>query len=140
VNGIPLAQAAKELRRHPATLRRWIKRDGCPTVELGEVGRGKGSLVDLEQVKRWRAEHTGASTAPREDERILSVIAESFSDCLKRDEAHRRVDMKHGPASGLLALCFQRVWQNVTRRPLHEFVPPPEIEHLCAIWVQWRER
>ena len=140
MKGISLVEAAKHFNVHPYTVRRWIVKEGCPCESLGTVGRGKGSLVDPEEVQRWRAEKYGAVTVQRETAEVLAIIATALIDTLKRDQAHERVDIHQGQASGLLALAYQRIWQNLTRRPLDEFVPPPEIKHLCAIFVQWRER
>lgn len=131
-----LSEAAEQLRVHPATLRRWIA-CGCPTVSPGEVGRGKGSLVDCEAVTRWRLGKNAPALVQRRNDDILRIIETALADTLKRDGSHEQVNMNRGQASGLLALAYQRIWQNVTRKPLHEFVPPPEIEQLCAVYVQW---
>lgn len=135
---VTVEDAARLLKVHPATLRRWIQA-GCPVESLGEVGRGKGSLVKIESINRWRAEKFGISEARRGQAEILTIISTALADTIRRDHAHERLAISHGLAAGLLSLAFQRIWQNLTRRPLHEFVPPEEIAQLCAIWVQWRE-
>jgi len=139
VNGIPLAQAAKELRIHPSTLRRWIVA-GCPVCELGEVGRGKGSRVDLEAVKRWRGQKAHDAQRQRTDEEILSLLVRSLVDVIQEDMAHLRFEMAEGQAAGLLSCAYQRFWRNFMLRSGDEYQRPPEIEHLCAIWLRWLDR
>jgi hypothetical protein len=112
---------------------------GCPAESLGEVGRGKGSLVDLDAVRRWRAEKYGVVSGPRQSADVLSIVAGALVDALKRDRAHERVNIKEGPASGLLAIAYQRIWMNVTRQSVESFQAPKEIEQLCAIYVQWTQ-
>jgi hypothetical protein len=136
---VSITQAAKALNVHPSTLRRWIARD-CPCLHLGAVGRGKGSLVDLEDVQRWRLKGLSPDVMKRADEDVLALIARSFSDALKRDRAHHRAEIHEARAAGFLALVFERCWLNVTQRGRDEIVLPPEIKQLCAIWVQWREQ
>ena len=132
--GISLAEAARVLGKHPATIRRWIAQ-GCPCETLGEVGRGRGSLVSLDAVQRWRA----GNESRRDDDRILALIAESFSDALKRDRASHRVGIDEGQAAGFLVLVFERIWLNLTHRSRDELVLPEQMKHLCAIWVEYAE-
>mgnify|MGYP001175494123 FL=1 len=138
MNGIPLAQAARALKIHRTTLRRWIAA-GCPVVELGEVGRGRGSLVDLAAVRRWKSAQAGGDAVTRDDERVLGLIAESFVDCLKRDGFHHRAQIAEGQAAGFLFLVFERVWMNVTRRSRDEIALPEQMKRLRSIYVGWAE-
>jgi len=52
--GVSLVEAARELGVSVSTIRRWI-RDGAPTVSLGGPGRGKGSRVDVQELRAWLA-------------------------------------------------------------------------------------
>jgi len=49
---LPIAEAARELRVRPGTLRRWI-RQGAPVAQRGCRGRGHALLVDVSAVKAW---------------------------------------------------------------------------------------
>lgn len=106
--------------------------------ELGEVGRGKGSRVDLEAVKRWRGQKAQDIQQQRTDAEFLSLVARSLVDTLHEDSAHRRVQIEKAKACGLLALAYQRIWQAVSMQSPDEFYicQPPEIEQLCAIWLR----
>jgi hypothetical protein len=55
---ITLRAAARALDVDEATVRRWI-RDGAPCERLGARGPGRGALVVLEKLKRWRAKQAG---------------------------------------------------------------------------------
>lgn len=136
--GISTTEAAKHLGVKPSTVQRWIRK-GCPVQSLGAVGRNKGSLVNLDEVNRWRSRRCGATSVQRDNESILAMIETALVDTLKRDQAHERVEIHRGLASGLLALAYQRIWQNLTRRSLDEFVLPPEIAQLCVIWLDYIE-
>jgi hypothetical protein len=106
---------------------------------LGTTGRGKGSLVDLGAVERWRAKALSSSPTPRQDQEFLALVATALLDVLKRDAAHERVEISFGQASGLLVLAYQRIWQNLTRKPLDALQLPDEIKHLCTIYLEYRE-
>jgi hypothetical protein len=136
--GLRLIEAARALKVDPSTLRRWVAA-GCPCLEEGTVGRNHGAILDLDVVSRWRAERHDAVSVQRQNADLLAIIASALIDSLKRDGAHKRVDITEGQASGLLALAYKRIWQNLTRQPVDEFVSPPEIAHLCAIWLQYTE-
>lgn len=130
-----IVEAAKALKKNPATLRKWIQQ-GAPCLEPGEVGRGHGAQVDLAALQRWRARKLMLKTSERDDGEILVLLARSFGDALRRDGAHDRVDIAEAQAAGFLALVYERCWMNLTMKPRHELVLPPEIERMCAIYVQ----
>lgn len=131
--GIPITQAAKILRRHPATIRKWIAA-GAPTVEHGSVGRGKGSLVRVDELRRWRA----GSVAAIDDEALFQRLAVALEDTIKRDAVHERVGIHEGQCAGVLALTFERLSRNLMQRQVDLDRTPPEIARLCAIWLRWR--
>ena len=107
--------------------------------ELGEVGRGKGSRVDLEAVKRWRGQKAqDTQQQQRTATEFLGVVVRSLADVMQEDAAHRRVQIEKAKACGLLALAYQRIWQAVSMQSPDEYYicQPPEIEQLCAIWLR----
>src|SRR5688572_9582041 len=59
-----LSEAAARLGKSPATLRRWIA-EGAPCVAPGAAGRGRGAVIDIEAIRRWRA--AGGATVPNEE-------------------------------------------------------------------------
>jgi hypothetical protein len=132
---VTLVEAGRELKRHPATLRRWI-RQGAPTLELGSAGRGRGSTVDPAALERWRLLSLTQEAGQRDDQAVLELIATGLWDTFRRDEAHLRVDLDARRAAGLLAMAYERCWMNLTRRSRDELVLPPEIERLCAVFVE----
>lgn len=127
---ITLEEAARELKKSPSTLRRWVRR-GCPTVSLGQAGRGKGSIVRLSDIQRWRAGNAEVS----QDER-LQFLAICLMDCYKRDEIHRRIGITAREAAGLLAFVYERYYKNLTHEPLDTNNLPPEIKQLCTVWIE----
>lgn len=130
-NGVPLKDAARQLGKSEATLRRWIQR-GAPTVSLGSCGRGKGSTVDPEALRRWK---TGGGAGPdRKD--LPETIATALWDTLRRDEVHLRIGVAEGQAAGLLALAFERIWKNLTHEPIDTQRLPDKIAQLCAVYVE----
>ena len=108
-------------------------------MELGSVGRSHGAILSLGDVSRWRAGNHGAAAVQRKNKEVLTIIETALVDTLKRDGAHERVDIKEGPASGLLAIAYKRIWLNLTRLSPDEFKLPAQIEQFCAIYVQYTE-
>jgi hypothetical protein len=125
--------AARHLKCAPSTVRRWIAK-GAPTVSLGKVGRGNGSLVDVGQLRRYLAGGTGA-----DDAAILQLLATGLMDAYKRDgglgkPAHRTLGIQDYQAAALLAYVFERCAQALTGS-----VPDPvpaEIGNLMALVEQ----
>lgn len=136
---LPIEQAARVLRIDVSTLRRWIVA-GCPVVTLGEVGRGKGSTVNLDQVRAWRASQLIPGMIQQSQEDTLAGIACAFEDAMKRDSAYQRVGICEAQAAGFLVLVFERMWMNVTKRSRDEISLPPQMKQLRAIYLQWAER
>lgn len=134
--GVPLKVAAPLLGVHEATIRRWIAEQHCPCVSLGGVGRGHGSRVDVEQVRRWRYGQKTGTTTQRTDVEILNIVVRSVVDTLREDSGHRRVAVTEGQAAGLLAFVYERFWRNFMMRSSNEYERPPEIAHLYAIWLR----
>ena len=127
--GIPITQAAKRLRKSPSTVRRWIQK-GAPTVRLGEVGRNKGSLVNIEDIQRWRG---GVADVSHEER--LQFIATVLMDSFKRDEITIKTGITIRELAGVLALVYERYHKNLTCSPVNPDSLPDEIKQLCAIYV-----
>jgi hypothetical protein len=129
---IKLDQAAAALGVTGATVRRWV-REGAPCVEMGGAGRGKGSLVDLDELRRWRA---GAAVVPDGDD-LVQRLPELLFDFWRRDSgldgpAHRDLGISDRAAAAYLATLFGYVR---TRLDLDADDLPPEIERLRSVFV-----
>lgn len=92
---VPLREAAKQFGVHLSTIRRWIA-DEAPTVSPGEVGRGRGSIVDLDSLQRWLADSKGLQVQGRTDNDILALVAHCLIDAFKRDAVAERVGITLG--------------------------------------------
>jgi len=45
-------KAARALNKTPSTIRRWVQK-GCPCISPSETGRGKGAILNLDDVITW---------------------------------------------------------------------------------------
>lgn len=124
--GISLKEAAKVLEIDISTLRRDIAA-GCPVVELGSVGRGKGSRVDVDAVRRWRAGVRGE---------VLPVLENALM-AVFQDGVHKRVKMPPGAVAYLLLKIYERAYEHERSEPLVDL--PVEMRRLCAICLEWIE-
>lgn len=127
-NGVPINKAARELKKSPSTIRRWIQR-GCPCVSPGEVGRNKGAVLNLDDVMRWR----GGGVAPANNDELLSRLAVALLDTIRRDEAYISVGISERETAEILVLVYQRYYRNLTLEQVDINTLPPEMKHLCAI-------
>ncbi|MCC7203116.1 MAG: hypothetical protein IT393_10715 [Nitrospirae bacterium] len=118
-DAVTLSQAARVLNRDTSTLRRWIKK-GCPTVRMGETGR-EGSLVCLDDIKRWRAGVDGIGSTE-----LLETFATALLDSLKRDEVHLRAEITERQTAIALLLAFNRLFKNMYHREIDKDDPLPE--------------
>lgn len=133
MNGITLTEAAKQMNRSAATLRRWVQQ-GAPTVTPGYVGRGHGALVDPAALQRWRY---GEVSQAGEAEQV-ALLAQAFSDFFRHDSginapAHRTLGIRDREAAALLATLFEYTARRITGHDLETL--PPEIARLRAICV-----
>lgn len=134
---VTIAEAARELNRSPATLRKWIAR-GAPTARLGKEGRGNGSLVYVVDLQRWKAGAGGVDTTD-----ILPKLATALSDVFTRDaasgyQAHRLIGIEEWHAAAYLVEIFERCamnWTGSIPDPL-----PAEIQILVALVKQNHSR
>lgn len=124
--GISLKEAADALGIDVSTLRRDIAA-GCPVVDLGAVGRGNGSRVDVEAVRRWRAGTRGE---------ILPLLEHALVEVF-RDGVHERLKIAPGALAFILIKTYERVHEFATQQPLVGL--PLEMRRLCAICLDWLE-
>jgi hypothetical protein len=98
VSAVPLRVAAAELRKSTGTLRRWLAR-GAPCARPGEVGRGHGAVVVVEDLRRWRE----AAAQPTPDytaflEKLKTILADYH-----RAGDHRLAGLANDVAKALYA-------------------------------------
>ena len=123
---VGLAEAARQLGKHPATLRRWVAA-GAPCVSPGEPGRGRGAMVVVAHIERWRS--TGGAPGVLADE-WLSRVAEALL-AFHREGAHRLVGLKDAAAAAYL----HDLYATVARRVASTHVPD-QVALLAAIAEQ----
>jgi len=129
---LSINQAAKKLKKTPSTVRRWVAK-GCPCVRPGEVGRGKGAILNIPDVIAWRG---GGQVQKEGDAERLGFIADVLMDSLRRDKIHERIGITSKQTAGLLALVYERYHKNLIKEPVERDKLPEQITQLLAIFVQ----
>lgn len=129
---LTINRAARELGKSASTVRRWVQR-GCPCVRPGEVGRGKGAILNLQDVITWRG---GGGVFQASDDERLEFLAGVLMDVLRRDEIHERIGITASEMAGMLVLIYERYHKNLTHEPVDRQKLPPEIAQLLAIYVR----
>ena len=111
MTSVNIQQAAKQLHRHPATIRKWIRLDGAPVVELGRSAKGHGSLlVDPQQLAAWYAARHLPALQAEHQRQELAQLALWFLDAMKRDSsglgfpAHEALGLKQDKAAAFAFL------------------------------------
>ena len=112
-----LREASKLLGVHTGTLRRYV-RQGMPTVELGSVGRGHGTQVNLEHAKLWIAQQAVPTINATKHDDTLHRMAVALYDCLKRDDLAARTHISEAQAALCVLLIFERCYRNLHQSPL----------------------
>jgi len=136
-SAVPLREAALELRRSVDTLQAWI-RQGAPTASLGAVGRGRGALVVVDELRRWRAGRaSGDAQLPISVD--LGAIARAILRAHVKPtdgrmfptwKAHRTVK---GAAAAQAYAIFQALAVELTGRPVPEASLPSEMLMILGI-------
>lgn len=103
-------QAAAHFRVSQETVRRWIRK-GCPCESPGEVGRGRGALLDLDAVSSWRASKLGISSIAGDP---MQKVAMALLDVLRRDGGrgvpiHRQLGISDQAAVEILTHAQVRI-------------------------------
>jgi hypothetical protein len=133
-SGIPIADAACELGKSAATIRRWITA-GAPTVTLGREGRGNGSLVSVAALRAWRA----GGTAHRDDSETPQMLARAFHAAYATDvpghfrPAHAVVGLRDRDAAAYLVHVYQLCAQQLIGHTVEADRLPQEIRDLIKI-------
>lgn len=128
--GHSVREAAADFHVHVGTIRKWI-RNGCPTLELGSVGRSHGSRLDLQEVAQWLLTKKVPMLAKRSDDETLSIIATALDDWLKRDGwAGRTVQTERAALS-----FYERVYKNLTHQQLELKVLPDAMKLIHSIYL-----
>lgn len=139
-NVITIPQAAQILRLSAAALYANV-RDGCPTVERGSRGRGKRTLVDLDEVRHWRA-HGSASPAPVD----LKAVARALYRLHTKPPAGsihqlwKRLRIPEAGALEQLLETFRAIALELTGRPVADEELPAEMMSILQLLADSRLR
>jgi hypothetical protein len=114
------------------TIRRWIKA-GAPCLELGEVGRGHGAIVDLDAIQQWRAAQAAPGLTEQSQAIQLDHLAESLWRVFKNDAVAAKVGIAERQAAGVLLLTYERLAKDLTHRPVDLEDLPGRMKQLCSI-------
>jgi hypothetical protein len=147
VNGaapVTTATAARAFGKSPATIRRWILQ-GAPCARRGESGRGRGALLDLEQVRAWRAARAGIADVKHGADLndTLNRIAKGLWRAFKRgtrgesEPTWSRLGDKSSRAAIMYADAFLSIVFELTGTEPSPETLPAEIQTLqkCAVLV-----
>jgi hypothetical protein len=119
---VSIRVAALDLGVTPQAVRGWL-RQGAPCVQAATgSGPGRGSLVDVEELRRWRE---------RGAEACLPAIAQALLDTFRRDGGegipiHRSLGVSDRAAAALLVTVYHRIHHRLVGCDPVEL--PPELE------------
>jgi hypothetical protein len=136
---LSLTEAANALGVHVGTVRRDV-RNGAPTEELGSVGRGHATRIDLEKYKLWRAERHVPTLTSQVKHDTLQTLTTILLDTLKRDDLGAQVGLSEAQAALAVLMVFERAYKNVNREPLTTDQLPPELKPFHAIVLESLEQ
>lgn len=129
---VPVKVAAQV--HHKSTM--WIRRmimAGAPCVELGSVGRGRGSRIDLDAFQRWLANRAAPGLTVAAHTIQLDELSESLWRVLRNDKAAEKVGITERQAATLLLLTYDRLAKDLTREPVDLADLPARMKQFCAI-------
>jgi excisionase family DNA binding protein len=146
--GVSVGEAARELGVSRATIQNWIRDGGAPTVVLGSVGRGCGSRVDPEQLRRWRLDRAlkdaaPASLAGRCDLQVVSrALWKSFTKPYDDTAVPfwKALRLPRGEVAALLLESFREIARAGTGHPIEDEALPPEMLRLLSIFLDCLHR
>lgn len=101
---VTVAEAARELGKDPSTLRKWIA-NGAPCASPGAAGRGKGALVLVADLQRWR--DTARATEP-DSRHFLEQLGRILVDYHRAGD-HRLVGLQDKAAQLLYAALLEYI-------------------------------
>lgn len=134
-----VAGIARHFKVDRSTVNRWIQA-GCPVSDLGSVGRGHATQLDLEAVSRWRVAHCVPIVAQQSDDRVLGLVAQALIDALKRDELARRMKTTDAQAALGVLIVYERLYRNVMQGPLTREQLPQQLMQICTNYLDSVER
>ncbi|WP_447603035.1 hypothetical protein [Nitrospira sp. Nam80] len=108
--GVSIRQAARQLKRSPHTIRRWL-RQGAPYTDRGTGTKGHGARVDPEALEQWYGRTRGLA-ACQNGGFDLDRLAAFFLEFLIKDaglshRAHEMLDMDRKQAARYLILLYR---------------------------------
>lgn len=137
--GVSLKEAAKRLKRSPASLRRWV-RQGAPCVTHDSAGgRGRGSRVDLTSLVDWWTRRELGATGAAASGVDLDRLSVFLLDFLRRGSglndrpAHECLSISQTEAAAFLCLLWRYGFLQGHKRPPKELDYTPEVRSLIEI-------
>lgn len=124
--GVSIAEAARQLGRSNATIRRWVAR-GAPCVSPGESGRGKGAVVKVADLQRWKAAGNAPDVTHTE---WLSRLAEAMM-AFHRTQDYRVIGLAEWQHAGYLCGLYSYIAHRVGSD-----LEPSDIKLLSFIYEQ----
>lgn len=129
---VTVVEAARELGCTPKTVRCWL-RDDAPVVRPGEPVRGRGALVRVPELRRWRRLRSRWGRAEGNNDLLLERIAQALLDVQLRDAgidgpAHNWLCHSEAAAATHLLFAYQRIHRAITGAdpdPNPERLPEP---------------
>lgn len=70
---VTIRQAAAAFDVSVAAVQKWVREYDAPTARLGEPGRGRGTLFDIDRLRKWHAGRFGTAIAPPPEADMGSV-------------------------------------------------------------------
>lgn len=104
-------------------------------MDLGSVGRGHGSDLDLDEVTRWRMQQAFPLAADRSDDDMLQKFEHGLLDALKRDDLAKRVRISDPQAALCILIVYERLFRNLKQRPMTKPEVPAQLSHLGDIYL-----
>jgi hypothetical protein len=134
VNAVTIAKAAREMDVDPSTVQHWLRR-GAPTVRPGAVGRGRGALVDIEALRRWR--YGALAPAQIDSESLASAMLAAFqrpAEGYGGAPIWAELDLSQRQAAVLWVMLYTPLVRNLTGKAIATADElPPEMRSIYRI-------
>ena len=104
-------------------------------MELGGIGRGHESRLDLAEAQRWLEARRLPTLAAQKDRDELKVVETILYDSLKRDELARKVGITEVQAIHAILLIYECAHRNINETPLELKDLPEPLARLSANYL-----
>lgn len=122
---VTLSQAAVETGRSVDSVQSDV-RAGCPVVRRGERGRGRGTLLDLEEYRRWLLRRAGIRADLGAVSRALWKLYANPSEG-STVPLWRGLKLQRREALELVLAAFRLTAREISGAPIDDEKLPPEM-------------